>query len=207
MGPRQGRWRQVRTGVFALVCLALAAGAHAGAGGGLPPLGVVLLAALPLWPAGAVLTRRQVRFGTLTGSLGLAQLGLHLFFHATAGGLGAAGHHGPDGAAHAGAMAHAGHVAPPVGALPGTTPDLVGSLSPAMLAAHVAATLACAVVMTRAEEMLWRLLRGVLRAPVSCRPPVTAPLWRVRVAPAVVPAGRRLAAGRALRGPPAPSFD
>ena len=204
MGPRQGRWRHVRTGVFALVCLALAVGAHAAAGGGLPPPGVLLLAALPLWLGGAVLTGRQVRFGTLTCALGAAQLGLHLLFHATAGGP--AGHLGAGLTVPAGAMAHAGHAAAPVAGSPALAPQLAGGLSPAMLLAHALATAACAVVMTRAEELLWRLLRRVVRNPPSGRAPVTAPLWRLVVAPAVVPAGRLLSPGRALRGPPALPF-
>ena len=138
--------RLARTGVFALVCLALAAGAHAVAGGGLPPLGVVLLACVPLWFGAFWLTSRRLGAGAIGAALSLAQLGLHGFFHLTAAHLTSA----PGDPALTAVGGHPGHLVHPglAGQLPvsweAAVPasaglDLVPGPSVTMLLAHIAA--------------------------------------------------------------------
>lgn len=222
MGPRHGWVRLTRTGVFALVCLALAAGAHALAGGGLPTVGVLLLAALPVWFASFWLTSRRVGARALVLALGGGQLALHVFFHATArtvvgaGSAGAAlptaGHATGHATGHGANAAHAlaAHAAPAhataahAGAPAATGAGLETvwtSLSPAMLLAHAAATLVCALVMAHAEDAVWRLVRPLLAPPCAGPLTVRVALWRVHPAPPPL-TERWCTPGWALRGPP-----
>lgn len=226
MGPRHGWVRLTRTGVFALVCLALAAGAHALAGGGLPPVGVLLLAALPVWFASFWLTSRRVGARSLVFALGGGQLALHVFFHATArtvvgagspgsllGSTGALGSGGSVAGAMPGHGAHAAHALAHATAVPaataatGTTGAGAGlealstGLSPAMLLAHAAATLVCALVMTHAEDAVWRLVRPLLATPCAGPLAVRVALWGVHPAPRPL-TGRWCTPGWTLRGPP-----
>ena len=220
MGPRHGWVRLTRTGVFALVCLTLAAGAHAMAGGGLPPAGVLLLAGLPVWFAGFWLTSRRVGARSLVLALGGGQLALHVFFHATTRPVVGAGSPGSPGSV-AGAMTPAGHGAHAAHALAAhamgvpaatgatTATGAAGSglealstgLSPAMLLAHAAATLVCALIMAHAEDAVWRLVRPLLAPPCAGPLAVRVALWRVHPAPPPL-TGAWCTPGWALRGPP-----
>ncbi len=80
MGARHGRWRLARTGVFAVVCLALGAGAHAAAGATLPPAGLLALTAALLWGAGALLTARRLSTPVIAAALLGAQAAQHALF-------------------------------------------------------------------------------------------------------------------------------
>lgn len=83
MHPGHGAVRLARTSVFAATALALSIGAHQLAGGCLPSLGAILVAAGPVGLGAALLTTRRCRFGVLVVALGALQAGLHVFFHLT----------------------------------------------------------------------------------------------------------------------------
>lgn len=223
MGPQRGRVRLARTGVFALVCLALAGAAHVAAGGALPPLGVLLIAALPVWFGGWLLTSRRLGVPALTGALGAAQVGLHAFFHATAAHASAAqasavaphitataaehaahlGHGDPSGAAGFAGLTQA---APGLATHGGTLDLLTAGLSPVMLLAHLAATLASALVLAYGEDVLWRVLRRFVAVPaIGGRPPVVGPLHPTPPCPAAPPRARVLLTTIPRRGPPVAS--
>lgn len=209
MGPKHGWVRLARTGVFALVCLFLAAGAHALAGGGLPPLGVLLLACVPLWFGAFWLTARRLGAGSIGIALGLAQAALHVVFHVTTASTGhtaataataAVGHSG-----HAGLSGHLAHLGPAT-LSQSTSPggargDLLAGPSVTMVLAHVVATIACALLLSYGEDVVWRLMRRLFRLPPSAQPPATAPLWQVHARPLRARDARRRLTGP-RRGPP-----
>ncbi|WP_077489356.1 hypothetical protein [Sinomonas mesophila] len=189
---------------------ALAAGAHAWAGGALPhPLILAALLALVAL-ASTALARLTLRLPALVGVLGAGQLALHEAFAAFSGSQAAS-----PGAAEAlarGRHQHAGDAAAALGSLH-PAPDVLADhshASPAMLGLHAAATLACAVVIRRAEravEALAAWLRPLVRLP---RPAAVVPTARLRPVPPR-PARRMLPwrqlAPPPLRGPPpAPAF-
>lgn len=219
MGPQHGWVRLSRTGAFALVCLALAAGAHAASGGGLPPFGVLLLGALPLWFGGYLLTARRLGFAALAAALALAQAGLHVFFHATHAaaslaapfGSGSPRHAGMHGSAASGFSAPTEHVvgaaqavsaAAGVSAAPAeASTGLQAGLTPTMLLAHALAIGVCALVLAYGEDLLWRAVRRLCRVPAAPAACIAAPLWRVHVTDAAA-TGRRIVAVNPDRGPP-----
>jgi hypothetical protein len=131
----QGVFRALRASVFALVCVLLGAAGHALASGGLPPLvgvvtGVPLVIVLTGW-----FTARQRSFRMIAGTVTGAQLGLHAVFDYTAG-IPARAH---EQAHHlAAAAAHPAE-----------------SITPAMVAAHLAAGLLAACWLRRGEAALW----------------------------------------------------
>ena len=217
MHPRQGATRLARASVFAATCLVLSGGAHQLGGGHSPSLGALLLAAGPVWLVAAALTSRRCRAGTLVVALALVQAALHVFFHLTALPAASTGlvRSGPQSLHHTHGIApmHGGlhAVAPglPAGAHPTSS---LGSLdiaslgiTPTMLAAHVGATLLCALLMACAEGWLWQLVR---RSPawrlavVAPLPAPRRPRWRLRHRHVPVGLGRRVIPGRVLRGPP-----
>ena len=221
MHPRQGATRLARASVFAATCLVLSGGTHQLGGGHPPSLGALLLAAGPVWLVAAALTSRRCRAATLVVALGLVQAALHVFFHLTAlpaatpGLVGSGpqglqglhrGHHGiapvPDGLhAVAHGLPAGAHTTSSLGSL-----DIASlGITPTMLAAHVGATLLCALLMACAEGWLWQLVQ---RSPawrlavVAPLPAPRRPLWRVRHRHVPVGLGRRVIPGRVLRGPP-----
>lgn len=152
--------RAVRVTLFAAVCVVLAGAGHAVVVGHEVPLGVLLVAgggvAALAWSGSA---RRRGPY-VLGGALLAAQAGLHLLFarlapdpvNASAGGHNAAGHPGAGSALQ--------HPAPDVG--PDQLAAAEGHGSPAMLAAHLLATLGCALWLWRGETAFFQVLR-VLR--------------------------------------------
>ena len=189
---------------------ALAAGAHAWAGGALPhPLILAVMLALVALGSTA-LARLTLRLPALVGVLGAGQLILHEAFTALSASQAAS----PEAAAvlTRGRHQHAGDAAAALGSVH-SVPDALAAHShatPAMMALHAAATLLCAVVIRKAEravEALAAWLRPLTRLP---RPAAVVPAVRVRTVPPR-PARRvlpwRQLAPPPLRGPPAaPAF-
>ena len=169
--------RAVRVTLFAAVCVVLAGAGHAVVVGHEVPLGVLLLAGGGIAALAWVGSARRRGPYVIGGALLAAQAGLHLLFarlapdptNAGAGGHGAAGHPGTGPAPQ--------HQTSDLG------PDQLAAAgdhgSPAMLGAHLLATLGCALWLWRGEMAFFRLLR-VVRAralPTLLRPlaPVALP--------------------------------
>ncbi len=191
--PATGPLRLVRAGMVAVVTVALATLAHLLAGGGLPPVVVLIALTAFALAAAAVLTARTLGPVGAVALLGVGQLALHSAFSLFTS---MACMSGPPSAHHAGTAMQC------TAADAGSAQPLLGGST--MLVLHVAATLAAALVIVGADRALWWLaawLRPLVdsAAPVVVVPravlptPVEAPSsgdewWR-----AVVP----------LRGPPA----
>lgn len=144
-GPAPGRaaaldLRVLRALPFATVSVVLAVAGHTLASGAAVPAGAVLLGWGLTGAAAVCGGRRERSLSTITGALGAAQLGLHLLFH-LAQGAGAPGMAGMPGMSSMPAMPGMPSAAAPVAphAL-GWAHALLLGLSPAMLAAHLVAT-------------------------------------------------------------------
>lgn len=137
---------------------------------------------------GGLRGRRERSLSTITGALGAAQLGLHLLFH-LAQGAGAPGMAGMPGMSSMPAMPGMPSAAAPVAphAL-GWAHALLLGLSPAMLAAHLVATVLAGWWLRQGEAAIWRLVRLTARAAVT-----TAGAW------AVAPRGCSRSAPRCAR--------
>lgn len=170
--------RLLRAAVVCVVILTLSSAAHVTGGGTLPhPLLLFALAAFGMLPA-LFLSRRSLKLPTLLTALGTGQFVLHhalaMLSTSTTCVPGAAhAHHGTTAACLAGPVETAAQ-------LPGSGMPL--SMTLGMLAAHAAATLATAVVLTRGEQALY--------ATAAWLRPLFAPLRTAAVVP-----GRALAAG------------
>lgn len=192
--------RPLRTTAVGATVIALAAGAHAWAGGELPhPLILAALVALTAL-ASTVLARVPLRLPALAAVLGAGQLGLHEAFTALAPASAspsvsaalARGHHQHTGDALA-ALASVGHG----GVVSAATHD---HFSPLMLSLHVAATLACAVMIRRAE-VAFAAMAGWLRPLTGVSEP-RAVVPEARQPAAVPRAARRVLPWRQLAPPP-----
>ena len=182
--------------------LGLAAAAHTAGGGHLPPAPVLcLLAAVVLLPV-TMLARRRLSLASITGALGAGQLGLHTAFTSLPGpvehcttpaGIAAHGHHQaqtiPD-CANAGAGLLALHLP----AIPG----------PVMVAAHILAVAATALLLAHGEAVLWRTLAW-LTPPVIGLHPRPLPQWTAPapLSTSCVPPLHPALRTRPVRGPPA----
>lgn len=183
--------------------LLLATLAHVVAGGRLPGAWVLALSGLLLGVVAVTLTARRCRFPLVLAALTLQQVLLHLVFDA-ASSLAAGCNALP-----AAATAHAAHG---VG-LPALTQGCgmsaaMGHAAPpgwAMWAAHLAATVLTAALLTRGEAWLWRatdrFVAAATAAPGRYRRPaaVVEPVGRTR--PVL---SRRVPGPAAPRGPPQP---
>jgi hypothetical protein len=164
--------RTVRAAVFAAVCVLLAA------------LGHVLMSGrhVPGWTlAGGLAVTGVVGWGLAGRERGLplittvvvaAQTALHSAFSLAQSGTADLGHTAH--MAQMGHMSHAGHMGGPA-----VGPDLSGSSSSGMLAAHLLAALLCGLWLAHGERAAFRILRAVAGW-------LAAPL-RLPLAPAVVP--------------------
>jgi hypothetical protein len=181
--------------------LGLAAAAHTAAGGPLPaPSVLALLGVLVLLPV-TVLARRRLGLGSITAALAAGQVALHAAFnalpqtaeHCTAAGLAVHGHHQAQtipGCATTGS----GLLALNVPALP----------EPAMTGAHILAVALTALLLTRGEAALWRMLAWFTPLAVILRVTVL-PVWVPLAAPraSFFPRLHPCLRIPALRGPPA----
>lgn len=174
----------MRGGVLTVACTALAAAGHAGAGGTLPSMPVLLGVGCLLGAAFVILADRQRGLRQIA----LGAVGSQVLFH-TAFSVAAPTHHGaPMG--HSEPDAWSGVVA----GLPDTR----------MLFAHLIASGVLAVLAARGETLLWALIRlfGITRVPALTLVPAAAP-----AAPAVPesraePRLRVESEIHPLRGPP-----
>ncbi|MEZ0447732.1 hypothetical protein [Cellulomonas sp. ICMP 17802] len=203
--PATGPLRLVRAGTVAVVTVALAALAHVLAGGGLPPVVVlVALTALVLAAAVVLTARRLGPLGALV-LLGVGQLAVHSSFSlftsmacmpGAMGGAALSGH-----AHHAGTVLQAQAAACPASDA-ALVPPLLGAS--AMLVLHVVATLAAALVIAGADRALWWLAAWLRPLVGTAAAVVVAPRPSLPT-PAEVP-GSGSAWWRdvvPLRGPPA----
>ncbi len=148
-----GMVRVLRAALATMVVVGLASGAHTLGGGSAPaPLALAVLAAA-LAPALWWVTARELTTSRMTGLLGGTQVLVHAALMAMGPG------HGSAAAAHV----HGAHGLPPAG-----EPMAMTQLTPAMLALHAAATVATAVVLSRAERVLWWVV-SLVRPPLGQR--------------------------------------
>jgi len=167
----------LRSGALALAVLSLAAGAHVIAGGILPAL-PILLALLALTGLATTLaTRFKLGFPAAAALLGGGQVLLHEAFTA----LGPVAAAGPSEAQHV----HHAMQLPVIGDAAQHVHAADGALAWFMLAGHVLASAASALLFAKGEQALWQLASWL------------RPLWRV-LAPLFTPdAGTRPAAAGA----------
>lgn len=191
-------FRLLRTAAVAGSVLSLAVGAHVQGGGGLPPVSVLAAWAALVVLGVVLLTRWKLRAPVLLGVLAAGQVLLHGAFTVLSD-------TGPLEAARAvhRHVAATGAAAVSTGAAAHT--HLPWDLEPAMLTAHIIATLVTAAMLAKGEAALWALaawLRPFLGMSV-------APVLPVAVVPEPgprrPPPARRRPVPRAhrLRGPPA----
>lgn len=206
----------MRTGLFALVSLTLAAAAHRAAGGVAPGAVTLAVAGAALLMLGWPLSARERSGGQLAALVLGSQAVLHVGFVAApllmaraAGGRSAASlaallfcHHGSHPISTAQLRAAVADLGIRYQPTPGDAPAIsVGGV--AMLAAHVAAAAVVAWWLRRGERAAWEAARRIMcrlqpAMPVAVRPAAPA-AWAARWT--VVPArwGGRLPG----RGPPA----
>lgn len=197
--------RLLRGSAATAVVLCLSMGAHVAGGGMLPePALLALLGALTLAAVMAA-SRRSFRTVPLLALLGAGQMALHEAFAVLSVPVActpvSGSHHGT-GISGSGiscapleAAAHVHTTAGPVPAL-------------ALLAAHVAATVATAVVLARGEDALWATaawLRPLFQIPAPL--PVRTPFSLSYADAAPGPRIRLHCPPRLLRGPPAGLFS
>ncbi len=197
-----GLWQFLRAGVVTSLVIGIAAAAHQGAGGHLPPVSLMaLLTALVMAPVTA-LSHRKLSLPVLAGILAAGQVFVHVAFNALSG---TGTYCGPPGIA-----AHSHHqemVVPDcAGAGPAALTEAAVSYGPgptAMTAAHVLATALTILILARAEAALWQLrawLRPLTRPPrpATLPPVVAAPIPGTATHPRKSPSTRITAP----RGPP-----
>lgn len=179
----------MRAVVVGAVSFALSWAAHVAAGGSSPHAGALVLLAVLTGLGSTLVTGWRLRPAALVATLGVAQVALHealMWLSA------------PQSALCAGAM-------PCGSAMPGMHAPPVHSSSALMVAAHAAATVLVALLLSVGERALWflaTLLRPVLRA--WPKPPVMPTSGLVRVQPHGARTGPRpfVSGGAGRRGPP-----
>jgi len=178
-----------RAAAFGVATLALAAGAHVAAGGGLPSMTILALLAVPVTMTAMALTTRRCGPVLLLASMAAAQMMLHVTLKALTAQV-------PDDMAGQMSAAFAS-------AIGGHAMVHAGGWTAAMTAAHVGATVATALLLARGEQALWqlvsRLLPALPSAPVVVRHGCLQTPALVSV-PALRPSV--VSSGLGLRGPP-----
>ncbi|MFB9165151.1 hypothetical protein [Arthrobacter psychrochitiniphilus] len=155
-------FRLLRTTAVATTILGLAAGAHLLGGGTLPaPAIMVAIMALHIL-CSTIATRFQISPATMVALLASSQLVLHQSFEmlshgvraGVAPGAPAMSHHGMSAEEHASAMMAS---SVPLASSGIENLSHTVQMSPWMWAAHIAATLAAAVLLAYGEDALWAL--------------------------------------------------
>jgi hypothetical protein len=199
----RGALRLGRSAALGASCLLLSLAAHVLAGGPAPPLLAVLVLAVPVACVCVVVTGRQAGLPRIAAVLGMTQIGLHQVFMA----LAQPGCHGSESlarpmAGHAVAAMPSGCPMPMPAA--GESAALHFSPQAGMVAGHVLAAVATALVLWHGERLLWALLAWLGWTNLLIARPGVAPHTRLLGAPAV-PRGAGSAAvpgGVGRRGPP-----
>lgn len=195
--PTTGAARLLRAALLSSLVVALAAGAHALAGGTAPSvLALAGLAALVL-PVAVVVTAHRVRTAAALAVLGAGQVALHAAFGLTERCGAVLGGHAPRGVG-----SHAGHV---VASSADACVSHVGAhASGAMIAAHAGATVVTALLVAGAERGWWRVLAYLAPLLRPARPVVGPVVARPVVVSALAapPAALHLRVPPPRRGPP-----
>jgi hypothetical protein len=188
--PSQGATRLARAAAFGVATLALAAGAHVAAGGGLPSMTILAILAVPISVAAVALTGRRCGPVLLLGSMSTAQVLLNKTLQALTAYV-------PDDMADQVSDASAL-------AMGDQTTVGADGWSVAMTAAHVVATIVMALLLAHAEQALWQLVCRLLPA-LPSEPVVVGRRSLRKLAfismPALAPSV--VSGGLGLRGPPA----
>ncbi|QDQ96316.1 hypothetical protein [Tomitella fengzijianii] len=203
----------------AVLTAVLALAAHSAGGGTVPSASgialILVVGAVAGWFAGPAVDRRRIPFrrSAVFAVLMAGQGAGHLLLSFVGGAHAATMGGGPmtQSAMGHGAMTHAAlaaesqahEMAAPGGPVAHAV-HMVAALGPEMFAAHVAASLACAILVTAAESLYGPVARAFRRL-VPAAPPVVTPVRR----PVPRPAARPAACGSAVpvtpltrRGPP-----
>ncbi len=202
--PAQPPLRFLRSGVVTGSGIGLAAAAHTAAGGYLPPVPVLLLLAVLCMAPVMLLSRHRFRLPAMALILGGSQAALHWAFTALSGpsvhcvgtGVAAHGHHREI-------------TIPSCAGTPGSATELTGHAlaalpAPAMLAAHLLAIAATAVVLARGEAALWQLKAWLAPLAAILHLVQLPPAYRVRAWPKKAISKRHTAVRFPFRrGPPA----
>jgi hypothetical protein len=189
----------LRSSTLAGVVLSLAAGAHTAGGGQLPAPGIMLAVLALTALASTALTRLRLNLPAIGALLGTGQLTLHevfALFSTPALPLGSGA--GPPG------HRHGITPLPELVAVHGQLPAETGSAQ-LMLAAHLVATLGCALLLARGEAALWALaawLRPLAGLPVPAPPDAVPPVYAAFPPPAVHRRPWRNLRQDSRRGPP-----
>ena len=161
--PGQGAFRAARSVTVALAIVLVSLLAHLAGGGASPEIAAValltLVTSLLVWP----LSGRPAMTARLVGVLGVSQVGYHAAFVSLASSSGLAISPGLRETVRGGE-----HLQGALGAASGTGPTAMAmSRSLPMLAAHGAACLVVAFVLTNADAVLWRLYAWLRRVAAS----------------------------------------
>ncbi|MBM6404689.1 hypothetical protein JQN72_10595 [Phycicoccus sp. CSK15P-2] len=182
-----GVLRASRAALATLLVLGLAVSAHSGGGGHVPGVAAWLVLGALVAPVAWWATRRRLGALPLLILLGGAQTLVHgalLAMAPTSGGSASAHVHGAVPVGLGPEAAHTAHV-------PGTS----------MVLAHVVGTVVSALLLARAEDVLWRLVASLLPVlPDPARPPFVG---RPTPAPAPRPLAGRPVRPVGGRAPPA----
>lgn len=202
--PALAPLRFLRSGVITGTGFGLAAAAHTAAGGHLPPVPVLLLLAMLCMAPVMLLSRHRLRLPAMAAVLSTAQAALHTAFaalsetssHCTGNGVAAHGH-------------HQAFDLPGCATSPGPGTETTGHAlavlpGPAMVAAHVLAVAATAIVLARGEAALWQLKAWLTPLVTILHPAPLHPVPRIHaLAGVAVPVWRTAVRIPPLRGPPA----
>ncbi|QKE84314.1 hypothetical protein [Arthrobacter sp. NEB 688] len=169
--------RAARAATATLAVLGVSAGAHQLGGGQAPGAAAFVVLALVLGPALWVVAGRRLTAAGVLAVLASSQVVVHLGLLSMAPGHG---------------TASAAHLHGEVLAVPGSAMPPMTHLEPRMLLAHVAATLALTLLLSRAEDALWHVLSALL-------PPAAAPLRSPLVPRLAVPVAVVRPLGRSPR--------
>lgn len=142
-----GVLRLLRAALTTLVVLGLASGAHTVGGGSAPTVPALAVLTIVLGPALWWASSRELTPLRMTAMLGGSQVLVHAALMAMAP------VHGSAPAVHV----HGNVLLPSL-----DQPMVMGHLTPSMLAVHAAATALTAVVLARAERILWWVVSTVL---------------------------------------------
>ncbi|GLY13597.1 hypothetical protein Kisp01_06130 [Kineosporia sp. NBRC 101677] len=193
----QGKLRVLRAGVFSACAVSLAAAAHVLAGGAAPAPFLLLTLGLLLAPPAAVAAGRLRGAVPVGGTMIAVQAALHWLFGVFSG----------TAATCAQMSAHLGHPGEPSSMVchggPMTMAEM-GTSSPLMTLAHLAAAGMLGLLLSRGENALWRMLSWILRKlPGRFRPfPATSRPRRAVARRALPLSPDPLAGAVGRRGPP-----
>ncbi|WP_456847482.1 hypothetical protein [Cellulomonas sp. P5_C6] len=195
--PATGPLRLARAGTVAAVTVALGTLAHVLAGGGRPPALVLLALTALVLAAAVVVTGRRLGPAGALALLGVGQLMVHSVLGAVTSMACMPGPGALVGHAH-----HAGSVVPCAATDAPVAPALLGGT--VMLALHVVATVAAALVIVGADRALWWLSAWLRPLVGTGIPVVVVPRASLPTPAEVPPVGHEWWRDVVpLRGPPA----